>query len=342
MAKNTISFFEIIPRTDNPQQEAIDYTNNFKDCIQGITSPQFIPNRFFVDYLDVILPEPRVPSEHSAQSKAKSINELYFWSSWLPWLKWKITGNDLDYKQYLEKKRKMEADADLIYQNERKWYENELKRVNEARTEKVTEFKNYDIRLIEDYFSYVLEYDQFSINFFDAYDIGVDSLQYDEESRTLLVHYRIPAFDEIVPLDYFYYDEESRLIKDRQLTSGIAVDYRNDIAHRVLLRAAASLYQSDKENMIDIVELYGYLDDHSTDGRTITVLRLRIPRDEIVGKYAEFVNTRRNFTEKFQEERSLGLYKLEPYQLRELLSKTRLPNKDPHTTTTSRSKRSKR
>ena len=111
----------------------------------------------------------------------------------------------------------------------------------------------------------ILINDQFSIDYFNTYRVAVHSLHYDKDQRCLYVHYRIPGKGEILPLDYFFYDDEYQAIRDRQLTVGIAADYRNDIARRVLLRVAATLFMSDDYNMVDTIELHGFLEERSPD-----------------------------------------------------------------------------
>lgn len=342
MAKGFMSDIEISPRTDNPEQEAVDYTNDFKDCIQRIAAPQSIPENCFEDYLDYILPLPRKPSEESAYSKAKSKNGLHFWSSWLPWLKWKILKDNTDYERYQAKEKKMNSDADEIFRRDYNRYEQKLSECNELRCRKREDFNNNDKEIVQDYFTFVLENDCFSIDLFNNYHVDVHCLQYDEDEGLLSVQYRIPAKYEILPLDYFYFDEKSQAIRDRQLSVGVAVDFRNDIARRVLLRVAASLYVADELSLIDTIELHGFLDDDSTDGRRITVISLVIPRKEIVGKTPEFINTKAVFIERFQEERSPDLYKAESYQLRELLSRPRSPKRKLNTDRKISSNRSKK
>lgn len=324
MAKDFMTVLELTPETDDPQQEAIDLTNDFKNCVQQIAAAQSIRQRCFDDYLDHAVKAPRKPSERSARADAKKMNGLHFWSSWGPWLKKQLRGDETDYKKYLEQKKQMEDDRDFIYRQDCARYDRELSEHRETLSKMIAEFHHQDKELVEAYFTFVLTSDQFSIDFFHEYDVAVRSLQYDADDHSLSVHYRIPAKGEILPLDYFYFDDEYQVIRDRQLSSGIAVDYRNDIARRVLLRVAASLFMSDELDMIDTIELHGYLDDNSTDGRIITVIRLIFPRNEIIGKAPEFISTKFDFIEKFQEERSPDLYKVESYQLRELLIHPRI------------------
>lgn len=327
MSKDFISVLKIPPETDNPWQEAVDLTNDFKDCIQQIAAANSIQKKSFDDYLDYVVKAPSKPSEHSARSEAKKLNGIHFWSGWMPWLKKTFLRDDSDYKKYLVQQQQMEDDSDYFYRQDCARYDRELSEYRETCSKIFSAFQSCDEELVEKYFTFVLTSDCFSIDYFNRYDVVIRSLQYDVDEHALLVQYRIPAKGEILPLDYFYYDEEDDVIRDRQLSVGIATDYRNDIARRVLLRAAATIYMSDEIDMMESIELYGYLDDDSTGGREITVIKLIIPRNEIIGKTPEFIDTRNDFVEKFQEKRSPDLYKVESHQLRELLIRPRVSKK---------------
>lgn len=328
MPKDLMSCLEIAPRTDDPHREAIDLTNAFKDRIQQITAAQCIHAKSFDDYLNETLSAPRQPSERSARSKAKSHNGLHFWSKPVAWIKSKLFTDDTSYADYKAKRQQMESDADIIYQRDCERYNREYADYQEERSRLTSAFQKLAPDVVDSFFEHILINDQFSIDYFNTYRVAVHSLHYDKDQRCLYVHYRIPGKGEILPLDYFFYDDEYQAIRDRQLTVGIAADYRNDIARRVLLRVAATLFMSDDYNMVDTIELHGFLEDDSTDGRIITVISLVIPRNEIMGKNPEFISTRTDFIEIFQEERSPDLYKAESYQLRELLSRPRIQKKD--------------
>ena len=326
MAKNIISVMEIQPRTECPQQEAISYTHSFKNCIQQIAAAHTIQRKSFDDYLNESLPAPRQPSRWVAHSIAKKNNNLHIWSRGWAWIKSKRKG-DLSYQKYKAKKDQMESEAEDIYWQDCARYNRELTVYEENRSRLTMAFRNNDKDLIEAYFVYVLTSDHFSIDYFNEYSIAVHSLQYDQDERVLMVEYRIPAKGEILPLDYFFFDEKCQVIQDKQLAPSIAADFCNDIARRVLLRAAANLFMSDELSMIDTIELHGYLDDSSTEGRIITVISLVIPRTEIIGKSPDFISTKYDFIERFREEHSPGLYLVESYQLRELLIKPRSPKR---------------
>ena len=325
MARDFLSEFMLEPKTDDPRSEARDLTNAFKDRVQQIADPECIHAKSFDDYLDDVLDAPKKPTQRSARWQAKSNHKLHFWSGWIPWIKSTLNKQDTSYKEYLVRKGKMEAEANDIYRSEVRRYNHDLDIYTEERSQMAAAFEHYDIDLINKYFRFVLLQDTFSIDNFDDYDIEVRHLQYDMAERALLVSYRIPAKEEIIPLDYFFYDDDAQAIRDRQLSSGIAADYRNDVARRVLLRAAATIFMSDEYKMIDSIELHGFLNDESTDGRAITVIRLVIPRKEIMGRNPDFIDTKADFITVFQEERSPDLYKVDSYQLRELLSKPRTP-----------------
>ncbi len=242
----------------------------------------------------------------------------------MPWLKGKIMGDDNDYREYLAKKEKMEADADDIYRRDCERFKRALSKYKEMRSQLREAFNKWDKDIIDAYFRFVLESDQFSINLFDPFCVNVHYLQYDANEHELLVEYRIPAKEEILPLEYFDYDEDNHVIKDHQLSPGLAADFRNDVARRVLLRAAASIFSSDELKMVDTIRIHGCLCDDSTDNRIVRVIKWIVPQAEVIGKSPEFIMNKQVFAVNFQEERSPELYKAESYQLRELLGRPRL------------------
>ena len=316
MKKEPISVLELTPRTENPYREAKDLTNSYKQCISEIA---YVPNvRKFEDYLGVLLNKPHEPSRGAANSQAKKRNGLHFWSG----AKAKISGwlNDDDsYEEYLKLKKKKDSEAELIYSHDLENYRLKLESYNEDCKKLTDAFLSLDEELVTQYFSYVLLNDKFSIDYFNEYQVGIMNPWF--KDGIISFKYRIPCTGEILPLDYFFYDDEYHCIRDKQLSVGVAVDFRNDIARKILLRAAATLFMSDEYELLNTVDMIGYIEE---DDRRVSVIRLTFPRDKVLGKSPDYMHIKEAFRDDYFEEHSPGLYEIETYQLRELLIRPRV------------------
>ena len=319
MKKATISVLELQPRTDDPYREAIDLTNEYKQCISEIA---YAPNfRKFEDYLGVLLNKPHEPSRGMANSQAKKRNGLHFWSG----AKAKITGwlnSDDSYEEYVKLKKKKDTEADLIYTQELDAYRLKMACYDEDRNKIINSFLSRDEELVTQYFSYVLQNDNFSIDLFNEYQVGIIDPWF--KDGIICFKYRIPCMDEILPLDFFFYDEEYQCIRDKQLSVGVATDFRNDIARKILLRAAATLFLSDEYEMINTVDMIGYIEEY---GRQVMAIRLTFPRDKVLERFPDYMHIKEFFRDEYHEEHSPGLYEIETYQLRELLIRPKASRK---------------
>lgn len=318
---------QLRPNTDDPENEAIRLTHSYKACVSDIASPDTLNVRSFDDYLAYAIKRPQEPSRFSAKWDAKSYNHMHFWSGWIPGIK-KFFGNAADWEKHQARKAKVEAETDAIFSDRWKAYQLEIQDYYEQVREYQESFEEKSPLLIGEYFSFVLASDRYSVKYLDEFQPEVIMAQYDSLNLALTIGYRIPAQLETFPLDYFVYDQQNGLLVGKELSKGIAVDYRMDIARKVLLRAAATVFLSDQYEAVQVITINGFLHDNDTDGRRITVLKATFKRNDVLSQSPGYVNLEDLFKMVYQEEHSPELYHVPAYQLRELLIKPKIGGKE--------------
>lgn len=220
-------------------------------------------------------------------------------------------------KKELEKKQEK---AKLLQHK----YEQDNQRKNHKLVDDMkSKFMKGDEEQIIEFFNFVLQSDDFTLDTQNYYDAVTKVLKYDAETNMLSYRYKLPDKGEICVIDKFIYDEESGEILQKKFDGIHATKIRINLIERLLLRSVAMIMCSDKYNYVSAVNLTGFLNYYDSaygNYRELNVAKLQISKDVFSQINLERVNVSELFKRVLNEQFhiSLGLYEKEPFELSEI------------------------
>lgn len=317
MGENTVTENNYIDPSNLEQREkeAIMVTSNIRNYFHRL------------HYIDL---QPHTPEEY--------YDTLKDWGEFKPFKEPKIRDAGItfglrvnalfssDAKAELGKKRK---DAEAIHENdtrraldryhksEMRFYDKQHQQHKEVE-ERHRKMKSGDVEQIEEYFTFVLQHDNYSTDFESQFLIDVADLQYDEINKKLSFAYRIPNKEEILTFSSFVYDRDQDEILPKPIDEKHQLVQRNHIMHRVLLRALIMIYLSDSYGFINDVEITGFLEYYDSSYGTLRrkdVVNFHMSRDEFEQTDFEKVNVEKLYSERLKAKESFGLYSKESKEI---------------------------
>lgn len=186
-----------------------------------------------------------------------------------------------------------------------------------------SKFMKGDEEQIIEFFNFVLQSDDFTLDTQNYYDAVTKVLKCDAETNMLSYRYKLPDKGEICVIDKFIYDEESGEILQKKFDGIHATKIRINLIERLLLRSVAMIMCSDKYNYVSAVNLTGFLNYYDSaygNYRELNVAKLQISKDVFSQINLERVNVSELFKRVLNEQFhiSLGLYEKEPFELSEI------------------------
>lgn len=224
-----------------------------------------------------------------------------------------------DAKSELETKKKQaeiihEADTktalDSYNKRAKRFYENR-KQQHDGVNRLHEMMQQGDVKQIVAYFTFVLQQDNYTVDFESRCHIEVADVWYDLENKKLCLAYRIPNKEEILTFSSFVYDTESDSIQTKPIEEKYQLVQRMHIMHSVLLRALIIVYESDKYAFLEDVEITGFLEYFDSLFGTVRrkdVVNFHMNRNEYIQTDFKNVNVEALFSSRLKAKESTGLY----------------------------------
>lgn len=306
----------LIPRTDDPVNEARDLTNRYKENLELLASPDAIKTSCFEEYYGISNSPPRAPS----LSRYKRSERKYYKTGTLngvkAWVKKWIWRDPTDLNRYKAMKAKADLEAEREYERAMDMYRSDMLAYDEQKEALQGSFaQRKNSELAQRYFQFVLEEDGYSIDSFNEYIDAAHVVAYKESEGTLIVEMRFPSINEIPMYASFDYDVSRHVLVSRDMSSGYAERARKDTLLRIALRRAGALVMSDEHHLLETIVVHGYFQDECTTGRRITILKAVMPVALLRKALPQYDDLKQLFAEQFRAEIVSSLYSAQPHEL---------------------------
>ena len=302
--------------------ESKNLTFQYQDWIRNLHNVDLFPynvNEYYQSLKDrTAMPAYKELKRYSSNKQAGLTFWLRFKSFFFSEVKKELADRKKLADRIYEKERQVAINR---YKDEEKKFYNRQKLQHEKIDERRQSFINGEVNEVQGYFKKVLYSDIYSTNFEDKYCIHVKDLEFDSESATLSLRYKIPTADEMLLCNRFEVNPEHNDIVPSFLDKKDAERMREDITQKVLARTFQLLYVSDSYshlNNIIITGFFEYFDDSFGTIRRKDVIQLNMTREDF--KQTDFCQVKISslFTSRLKPKKSGGIYSKDATDIKEL------------------------
>ncbi|MEN6370907.1 MAG: restriction endonuclease [Armatimonadota bacterium] len=116
-------------------------------------------------------------------------------------------------------------------------------------------------------------------------NMGQYDLEYDPDSKILIVEYSLPSLDDMPKTKAVKYVQTRDALEETQLTSSIVNDLYDTVLYQICLRTIHELYEADTIQAIDMIVFNGWVNSiDSSTGQEVNacILSLQAKRDEFL------------------------------------------------------------
>ncbi len=138
------------------------------------------------------------------------------------------------------------------FENEKKEFEVEKHRDNEALENIKSRYKEKDARAIEEYCDLVLNNSQYPYYFPQNW-----VLEYREDSRIAVVEYDLPAPDQLPTIESYKYIKSRDEVSEKSLTQAARKKLYDSVIYQICIRTIHELFEADVINVLDAVAFNG-------------------------------------------------------------------------------------
>ena len=180
-------------------------------------------------------------------------------------------------KRKAKTEKKLHENIDRTNKSKRERCDSRNKRTRERMDALLGELKAYEPQAIMQYFSFVLNRDNFSLD----HEVFVPdfSLSYESQERQLILDYRLPSMNEVPRTKEWKVDKNNKVFS-KEMTKTDYLELYERILFDIAMRTIGMLFESDSENVLNSIVFNGSCVYHHWQSKPTVLLSFIFPKSQ--------------------------------------------------------------